>query len=312
MNADSLRQNAGPIGSADAGVLPALPSGPAPWQRWLSIGLSAALFIAIVLELFGGGADFALGAFPTAPGFYAGFLASYMALPLFDWLIFRRLWNLPASGVAPLVKKRALNEVLFGYSGELYFYLWARRHANLTRSPFGAVKDVSILSALAGNTMTLFLLLCSLTLAGGLALNVNADLLFGSGAIVVGISAAILLFRGRLFSLPTSDLRAVFGLHMARISISTLALALAWFAALPAVGAIWWIVLSALRLLINRLPLLPNRDLLFAAAAVFLIGGADEVGAVAAITAGLFLGANLLCGLTLALADMRRERALGA
>ncbi|MGO8609832.1 hypothetical protein ACC848_43530, partial [Rhizobium johnstonii] len=44
-----------------------------------------------------------------------------------------------------------------GYSGEAYFYAWARSRARMVAAPFGAVKDVSILSAIAGNTITLTL-----------------------------------------------------------------------------------------------------------------------------------------------------------
>ena len=58
------------------------------------------------------------------------------------------------SGLIALHKKRISNEVLLGYSGEAYFYAWARQRSQMVAAPFGAVKDVSILSAIAGNAIT--------------------------------------------------------------------------------------------------------------------------------------------------------------
>ncbi|MFX8381742.1 hypothetical protein ABTL77_20290, partial [Acinetobacter baumannii] len=79
--------------------------------------------------------------------------------PFADWVIFRRLWGIPASGIFPLLKKLIGNELLpINYVGEVYFYDWARRHVKIDASPFGAVKDVAILSALAGNVVTVIML----------------------------------------------------------------------------------------------------------------------------------------------------------
>ena len=91
-----------------------------------------------------------------------------MSPPTFDWLIFRRLWGLPAAGLAALIKKRVANEVVVGYSGEAYFYVWARARLKMVAAPFGAVKDVTILSAIAGNAITLAMLAVALPIARGL------------------------------------------------------------------------------------------------------------------------------------------------
>ncbi len=136
------------------------------WRFWLGLGFSALLFIAIIVEMTSGGMDALSGALPTTPAFYFAFLAGYLALPLFDWFIFRRLWPLPLAGLTPLLKKRVANDVLFGYSGEGYFYLWMKARPALCPHPFGAIKDVSILSALAGNAMTLLLLLAAWPMMG--------------------------------------------------------------------------------------------------------------------------------------------------
>ncbi len=95
---------------------------------------------------------------------------------------------------------------------------------------------------------------------------------------------------------------------MVRITLSTLFLALAWYFALPEVDAAYWLLFAALRLLISRLPLVPSKDLIFAAAAIFLTDKGDAMGAVVAMSAGLFLAANLAIGLLLTGTDFIGRR----
>ncbi|MGB3722335.1 MAG: hypothetical protein WA979_05885 [Pacificimonas sp.] len=278
------------------------------WRFWLGLVFSAALFIAIVIEMTSGGLEAFRGALPTTPAFYIAFALGYMTLPVFDWLIFRHLWGLPLAGLTPLIKKRVANDVLFGYSGEGYFYLWLKARPGITAHPFGAIKDVSILSALAGNAMTFALLLAAFPMIGDLTFAIEPQLLLGSGAILIGISLAVLIFRRQLFTLAAPDLWPSFILHLVRITLSTLFLALAWYFALPEVDAAYWVLFAALRLLINRLPLIPSKDLLFAAAAIFLTDKGDAMGNVVAMSAGLFLATNLAFGILLTGTDFIGRR----
>jgi hypothetical protein len=66
-------------------------------------------------------------------------------------------------------------------------------------------------------------------------------------------------------------------------------LALMWHFALPAVPLGLWLLLAATRLLVSRLPLVPNKDLLFANLAIVLIGQGDAVSRLVAFTAALTL-----------------------
>ena len=106
-------------------------------------------------------------------GFWLGMMVFLAIQPVADFLIFRGLWPLPLTGLGALFRKSASNELLFGYSGELQFYLWARRHAAIPGSPFGAVRDVAVLSALAGNVVTIALLLAAIALPGRSRLRVD-------------------------------------------------------------------------------------------------------------------------------------------
>ncbi|MBV7256760.1 hypothetical protein KCG44_08165 [Pacificimonas sp. WHA3] len=292
---------------ADAAALTSKARG---WQRWLALAFSAILLLVILFELREGELDDLVAALPNAVPFYAAFAVSYLALPMFDWLIYRRLWGLPLASLTPLIKKRVANDVMFGYSGEAYFYLWLRERPGLAEAPLRTIKDVSILSALAGNAMTLLLLIWAWPMLTDLTLTMDPRLLLGSGAVVIAISFAILLFGKKIFYLSMPDLRASFGLHMVRSATSTFFLAMAWYFALPDVGIGYWVMFAALRMVINRLPLIPSKDLLFAAAAMVLTDQGSAMGAVVAMSAGLFLAANLLVGILLTGTDFigRRRR----
>ena len=242
------------------------------WPTILGGLLSVAMVVMLGRELFGSGLAGLSRATPSSPWFYVAFFALYMSAPTGDFVIFRRLWGIPWAGFIALHKKRIANDVVIGYSGEAYFYAWARARAKFVAAPFGAVKDVSLLSAIAGNAATI--LLCALALPIGYKLMPEKVLhmIAGSAAITIGISFAIMLFSKRVFSLPRRELWFIFAVHCARIAVSSVLLAMAWHFAMPDVSLSMWLFLSAGRLLVSRLPLVPNKDLLFASFAILLIG----------------------------------------
>lgn len=261
------------------------------WPVMLSGALSLALLAGLARELIGGGLGALDAALPTDPGFYFAFLAIYAVQPLSDYVIFRRLWGLPLAGIAPILRKMVANEMLLGYSGEAYFYAWARARLKMVGAPFAAIKDVSILSAIVGNVVTLALV----AFAGPFILSlIPADyiepVLASIGAILV-LSLAALLFRGRLFSLSTRLLFWVFGVHLLRTILYTGLLALCWHLALPEVPLGIWALLVTGRQLVARLPLVPNKDIAFANLALLLVGNDAEVARLVALTVAM----TLLC-----------------
>lgn len=278
------------------------------WTWWVSAGFSVAILGAVLWQVRTVSIAEIMAIVPRTPGFWLAFLAAYVSAPLMDWIIFRRLWKIPAAGFAALLRKLIGNELLLGYIGEVYFYTWARRRTGMTTAPFGAVKDVAILSALMGNAVTLVMLVLAAPLLSTMRFGIDADTLIASIAVVLVTSSAVLLFRRKLFSLPASDLRFVSVMHLVRIGLSTGLNALAWHLVLPDVALQWWLLLSALRLLLSRLPLLPNKDIVFAGLAVFLIGHDVQIGALMTMMASLILGTHLLVGLGLVAGDIRGWR----
>lgn len=265
-------------------------------RRWPAI-LGAVLTIAMVIglgrELLGDGLSGLEDAVPRDPRFYFCFALLYMSPPTGDYVIFRHLWRIPLAGLAALLKKRIANEVVFGYSGEAYFYAWAKANAKNVAAPFGAVKDVSILSAIAGNAITLAMIAVALPLGRGLLDTDQFRTVLGSTAVVMATSLPFLIFSKKVFSLPKRELWWVFGVHCLRLLAGSTLIALAWHFALPDVSIGMWLFLSAGRLLVSRLPLLPNKDLVFANVAILLIGQDAPLSELVAFTAALTLAAHV-------------------
>ncbi|MFM9829375.1 MAG: hypothetical protein ACKVOB_11625 [Sphingomonas sp.] len=262
------------------------------WPMLLGGLLTVAMIVGIAGELLSSGLAGLTRSVPSDPLFYIAFALLYAALPVGDFIIFRKLWRIPASGLVALNNKRIANDVVLGYSGEAYFYAWARARSRMVAAPFGAVKDVAILSAIAGNAATLTMIVLALPLGYGLLKPSEFNVLAGSTVIVVAMSLPFLIFARRVFSLASTTLWWVFGVHLGRIVLATGALALAWHFAMPGVSVGMWLVLSAARLLTSRLPLVPNKDLLFANFAILLIGQGQALTNLMAFTAALTLAVH--------------------
>lgn len=273
------------------------PDAPTRSNRWSTVGgilLTAAMLLGLSRALFGGGLVGLAGVIPRDPLFYLASAALYLTVPIGDFVIFRRLWRLPREGLVALVKKGIANEVVLGYAGEAYFYAWAKTRVEMVAAPFGAVKDVSILSALAGNVVTLVLVVLALPFAyRTLPTNLGASLGW-SVVLVVATSLPFLIFSRRVFSLPRAVLHWVFWVHVARLVASTLLIALVWRFGRPEIGLGSLMILSAGRMLVGRLPLVPNKDLLFANFTILFVGQGAGLSSLVAVTAAFTLLIHLV------------------
>jgi hypothetical protein len=269
-----------------------------------SIVLSLAVIAAVIHELGRLDINHVIAMIPATPGFWLVFVASYFVAPASEWLIFYRLWSIPPAGFLALLRKKVYNELLLGYLGEAYFYTWARRRVSLDAAPFGAVKDVAILSAMTGNGVTMALLALMLPMVGSTQLGLDAHMLTLSLGVILAISVAAMVWRRRVFTLPREDLSMIAQVHLLRIALTTVLSAVLWHIVLPEVPLTWWMYLSTLRLLVSRLPLVPNKDLLFAGVAVVALGHERDIGALMAMMAGLILVSHIVLGSLLAVNDL--------
>lgn len=232
---------------------------------------------------------------PATPWFYLLYLVGYAVLPLSEQRIFRLIWERPIALVA-LLRKRALNNSVLGYSGDVYFYLWARSHLKLPdRRLVSGVKDSSVLSGIAGTLATLGLV-AAFAASGraGVFGTVMRDHERGLlGFAIVAVLAIPLVWRFRRVILGVSGRRAtaVFGIHAGRVLLVMLLQALQWSVALPEAPLTTWLLFLTLQALIGQLPLLPNRELLFLAVSLEL---AHEAGVAATALSALMVASALL------------------
>ena len=98
---------------------------------------------------------------PRALSFYLVLLLPFFVQPVADLIIYRNL--LGVGRLLPLsvmLRKRYMNNIMLDYSGEAYFFFWARKNLNLKKGVLvHAVKDSNILSAGAGLAMVWLMLL---------------------------------------------------------------------------------------------------------------------------------------------------------
>ena len=84
-----------------------------------------------------------------------------------------------------------------------------------------------------------------------------------------------------------------------------------WHLLLPDVDFRWWLLLAAGRLLISRLPFLPNKDIMFAALAIVVIGHDSEIGELIALITSLLLITHLAIATILAIPEFVRRESKG-
>lgn len=277
-------------------------------RRWVWLGgvLSVGLVGAIVLQLGGASAEVLKTVSRLPFAVWPAFLLLYLSQTLFDFAIFRRLWNLPLAGFEALLRKNVINEVVLGYSGEAFLYVWARRAAGVVAAPFAAIKDANIVSALMGNLLTLVLAAVSATQLRDLDFARWLGPALWSGLIPVAISLGVLAFGRRVFSLRLGQLIYVAGICGLRLLVWTGLTVLVWSLALPDVSPQLWVVLLAIRLLVSRIPLISNKDLVFGSLMLLLLGAQSAVAVLLAALAVMTLGLHLAVIVGLGAADLVR------
>lgn len=281
------------LAPADTTQTEAAPRKVSPWWTLLGVAMSVGLVVAIGLQLGDATSDVLKTISRLPPLVWLVLALLYLSQPVCDFAVFRRLWNLPLAGFEALLRKTVINEVVLGYSGEAYLYVWARRVAGVAAEPFAAIKDVNIISALLGNLLTLALTAISFTQLRELDFAQRLGPALWSGLVPVAISVGLLVFGRRVFSLRRDQLTYVGLAHAFRLVVSTALIVLVWRIALPEVAAGQWLVLLAIRYLISRLPLISNKDLVFGNLMLLLLGAASSVAVLLAALALVTLGLHL-------------------
>ena len=226
---------------------------------------------------------------PEQPLFYVLLLAIYVLLPISEGFIYGRLWHIGTFEAATAAfRKRVLNNDVLSYSGEVHFFAWAKKRLPLPpKQVLSVIKDNLILSSVA-STMTAALLLVGLFVAGYDAA-LRSIGIRGIAFVAIAIALALMVggliaFRRAIFGLPARTTGWVFAVHLARFFAGWVLQIWAWHVVVPSASLESWAVLLAVMVVVNRIPLVPSKDLIFASMGIELSYALDiPVAAVAAM-----------------------------
>ena len=240
---------------------------------------------------------------PSNAGFYILLVAQFFLQPFGDYFVYRSLWREQMPPLAVILRKRLMNTFMLDYSGEAYFFFWAQHHVKLPMPRIAhGIKDSNLLSGGAGLAMV-FILAAILLAVGGLNLPVLPGskwiyVLAGTAPLV--LCAGLIAAHRKMTVLSRRELATVFGIHFTR---ACLVLSIE-FGLWQLSGALpnWIASLQfvALRLVITRLPVVPNKDLIFVGAGLAAAGAAHAAVTPVATVLVILAAADLMLAATVA------------
>ena len=274
--------------------------------------LTIAVLAVALYQLHGVRWSALVGLLPASPLFWAGFALLYATPAIADWLIYRRLWAPAAVRLADLFRKAINNDLLIGYAGEASLYARARGDGRAAGDALSDIKDVSVLSAAVGNGLTILVALLAWPAWRQLHLSVPVGgPAAGAGmALLLSPPLLVLLLRRAVLRRGGADLAFIAGAHVGRALATNLLTLATWHLALPEVSATVWIALLGLKLLASRLPLVSNKELVFAGAAVAALGAEARAAELLTLIATLTMLVHAGLGVALALSPRRNVKAL--
>ena len=248
----------------------------ATWsRRTLNIGI----FIWLMYALTDIGWAEIWNSLPTQPLFYLIFLISFFQLPLFEIWIYRIIWQFNAMRSLPVfLIKKIYNKDVLGYSGEVWFYSWARKHLKVPdREILLVIKDNNIISSVA-STLVALAVIAILVLSGQIVILEwimdQSQLWFWAGlGLTLLLIFLMVRFRHYVISMDLKAAYKIFSVQIFRLLMLKVLNVLMYVVVLPDVALNVWFTLLAIEVILTRIPFLPNRDLIFVGISVGLAQG---------------------------------------
>lgn len=247
-------------------------------KKWFNRIVQIGIVGVLVYQLIQVGWVEVLRSLPTNPLFYVLQLVIYMALPISELFIYKKSWNFNIrQGLPVFVYKKIYNSDVITYSGEVYLYYWAKKKFNYSKKDIVAlIRDNNILSTLSSTMIAILLIGVFLTF-GHIGFNEimgREDHMWIPWILLVFIVlGAIALHNRRLwFSLSRNEALYILRVHISRLMVVHALEMLQWVVAIPVVSMNNWFSLMAAKIATSRIPLLPNKDLLFVSIVIGLSG----------------------------------------
>jgi hypothetical protein len=231
--------------------------------------LVVAIIGIIIYQLFDIGWREVLTSLPTHPLFYILFVVLYLSLPVAEVFIYQQVWKVRKwDSFKAFLTKRVYNEEVMGYSGEFYLFMWARKHLDKGDAEvLKNVRDNNILSSVNSNLVA-FSLVGVLIFTGIIELeNLVGDvnLVYVAAAIVIlaVFIGLFIQFRKYLFALSLKKAAIVFSIYFVRFIIHHGLMIVQWAVVIPGTPLSIWFLFLAIIIVVNRIPFIPSRDLVF-------------------------------------------------
>ena len=239
------------------------------WTTWIRRFFLVAVLGYLLYKIWGIGWVQIWNALPTNPFFYLIFLLLYFLLPLVEVLIYRLSWSFDAvSSIPAFVKKRVYNKDLLGYSGEVFFYTWARKNVKLTELELlKTIRDNNVVSSVA-STLIALLLVAIFVYVGHFSItdiigNQSVSFLIGIGLLIAVSIPITIRFRKYIFSMPFKLALTVFGIQCGRLLVGQVLQISQWAIVMPDVNLSVWFTFAALSIVLTRIPIIPSQNLIF-------------------------------------------------
>lgn len=246
--------------------------------KWSQRVINLAILVWLIYQLSDIGWLNVWQSFPTNPLFYVLFLLTFLQLPLFEVLIYRLTWSFDAIKSIPVfILKRVYNKDVIGYSGEVYFFIWAKKNLHKRGAEvFKIIKDNNIISSVA-STLVSFGLLAAFIFTDQIKIidwltGQNRFYLIAGALFVVVLVLLFIRFRHYVISMPLKTAYKVFGIQIFRLLLIQVINLLMFYIVLPEVPLHIWFTYIAVSIILSRIPFLPSKDFIFAGIGISMAG----------------------------------------
>lgn len=245
-------------------------------KKILHRGAIVAIISIIIYQIIDIGVGEVVRNLPTQPLFYFIFFILYLTLPSAEVLIYRQIWPVKKwMLLKAFFTKRVYNDEVMGYSGEFFLFMWARKYLSESdKEILKNIRDSNILSAVSSNLVTV-VLISVLVFADIIEIeefigNVDLFYIIMLAVVVIAISALIIQFRKYIFALPLKKAFIIFTIYSSRFIIHSVLMIVLWSVVMPEIPLNTWFIFVAIMIIVNRIPILPSRDLIFMLAGIEL------------------------------------------
>lgn len=259
-------------------------------MKWLQRLVNVVVLVWLIYEISRIGWQDMGRSLPVQPLFYFLAFILFIQLPLIEVFIYRLSWVFKGLKAIPVFFiKTVYNKHVMGYSGELYFFVWAQKNISLpAKQIFRTVMDNNILSSIA-STFVAVLILSVFFFTGQIRpltdlIETDNIYLYASLLLIVLLGILLIRFRRFVIVMPIKTAVSIFSIHTLRLIILHGVNVWMYYIVIPDTPLFVWFTLLSIEIVLSRIPLIPNRDLIFTGIGISVAGTlemtAAEVGGI--------------------------------